>query len=276
MRRFCETEGYDVLATVEHSSAYMRVDDPMGLAAFVAYCSGKHRRIYLRGSRCNHPHSVPGLFRRDDGGQYGDAECEQRWNAYTELLKQLKIILKGRRWHRTGLGAVLQHYGFRTPWLDVVRNLHTAIWFATRDKALESEREPFGWISLYVNTPRRLKVVDLWGQHSSRHFRPHVQQGLSLAMQRDDAQSPCKQQDFNIQHCIARIRFRRSERWVLGGHMFSQQFLFPGQEDDSSLQQLSNSAVEKAVVRACEKYELDHLALGHVRGSDLSGDCRTS
>ena len=121
MRRFCETKGYAELATMDSAGAYMHVNGPMGLAAFVAYCSG-NRRIYLRGSTIDHPYSVPTLFRRDgDGRQYDYPECKRRWYAYRDLLIRLRSILSDRRWHRPRLGAVLQHYGLKTPWFDVVR-----------------------------------------------------------------------------------------------------------------------------------------------------------
>ena len=79
MRSFCESEGYGGLATLDSAGAYLHVNDPMGLAAFVAFCSGKHRRIYLRGSTSDYPYSVPTLFRRDGvGQQYRYPECMRR------------------------------------------------------------------------------------------------------------------------------------------------------------------------------------------------------
>ena len=264
MRRFCRTKGYDRWATMNSAGAFMHVNHPMGLAAFVAYCSGRHRRIYLRGCTIDHPYSVPTLFRRDGvGQQYEYQECKRRWCAYRDLLTRLRQVLDSSRWQRPEMGAVLQHYGLKTPWFDVVRNLYTAICFATGDKAAGNARSAFGWISLYANMRRELRVIDLWGKHSSKHFRPHMQQGLSLAMQTDDAQEPRPQQEFN-KYRIAQIRFRRSREWDLGGHMFSRRFLFPGQSHDDSFRRLSDPAVEEAVVATCMDHGLDHCALGRV------------
>ena len=266
MRRF--SKSYRELATMDRAGAFMHVTNPTGLAAFVAYCSGTHHRIYLRGGTTDHPYSIPTLFRRDAvGRQYDYPECKGRWDAYRDLLTRLRNILgrQHRRWHRPNLGAVLQHYGLKTPWLDVVRNFYTAIWFATRDGVEGNARPPFGWISFYANRRKELRVIDLWGKHSSKHFRPHVQQGLSLAMQPDTAQHPCPGQEFN-KYRIAQICFRKSGEWDLGGHMFSRQFLCPSPEHDDSLRQLSNFAVEEAVVATCVDHNLDHNALGRVGG----------
>ncbi len=251
---------------MDSAGAFMQVNDPMGLAAFIAYCSGKHRRIYLRGCTTDHPHSVPTLFRRNGvGQQYDYQECVRRWRAYKELLWRLRQILDGGRWQRAALGAVLQHYGLKTPWFDVVRNLHTAIWFATRDQAAGKACSPLGWISLFVNSRKELQIIDLWGKHSSKHFRPHMQQGLSLAMQSDSADELRPQQEFN-KYRIAQICFRRSVEWDLCGHMFSRGFLFPCQSHDDSLRRLSNSDVEDAVVATCVDHGLDHKALGQIGG----------
>ena len=90
-----------------------------------------------------------------------------------------------------------------------------------------------------------------------------MQQGLSLAMQSDTAQHPCKDQDFN-RYRLAQIRFRKSTQWDLGGHMFSVKFLFPCQEDDNSLKQLCEARVQDVVLATCADHKLDYQALGHV------------
>ena len=105
---------------------YMHVKDPVVLASFLAFCSGNHNRVFLRGCCRNFPMSFPSLF-RDQGSFCGDPE--ERWFAYRRVLRRLRELLTGTRWDRENLGTVLQHYGIKTPWLDVVRNLHTAIWF---------------------------------------------------------------------------------------------------------------------------------------------------
>ena len=238
--------------TDRYERTCMCVDDPGVLASFVAFCSGKTRRVFLRGSTINHQHFIPSLFRDVHGKQCNDDELAKRWSAYKDVLEKLRA-LDGNRWDRCNLGAVLQHYGIRTPWLDVVDNLYTAIWFAVHDfetrgtlrVAVPSEQD-WGWISIYVggcpNQPGTLIAQDIVGEQSSRHFRPHAQQGWSLAMQDDRASGPSRAQDF-VDYRIAQICFPNSKRWKLRGHMFSTRFLFPAPEYDDSLKQLSRPAV---------------------------------
>ena len=92
----------------------------------------KRRRVFLRGSAINRQCSVPSLFRDVNGKQCDDDELDKRWSTYKNALKGLNA-LDGTRWRRPNLGAVVQHYGIRTPWLDVVDNLYTAIWFAIHE-----------------------------------------------------------------------------------------------------------------------------------------------
>ena len=233
---------------------FMSVDDPAVLAAFVAFCSNKEHKVFLRGCTNNCQRSVPSLFRIRSCEECDEPTRGARWSKYKGLLEKLRSSLKGDRWKRENLGAILQHYGLRTPWLDVVHDLHTAIWFANHEfvtcgsccVAVESKQE-YGWISVYSDRKRPI-IADLWSEQSSRHLRPHVQQGMSLAMQPDCAKNPSPKQDFK-KHQVAQVRFPNSNVWRLCGHMFSTHFLFPAPELDDSLKQLSAPCVRELLDR---------------------------
>ena len=127
-----------------------------------------------------------------------------------------------------------------------------------------NEEEPHP-ISLYDARPEGrawLKVVDLWGADSSRHFRPHAQHGLSLAKQDDDG-DPLGEQDLEP-YRIAHVCFPNSRKWTLRGHMFSARFLFPAPEYDDSLKQLSRPEVQAVLDKACDRNTLARGTLGKV------------
>ena len=236
-------------------AGFMSVNDPAVLAAFVAFCSKKERKVFLRGCTNNYERSVPSLFRIDSCKECDEPARGERWSNYQDLLAKLRSNLKGDRWESERLGAILQHYGIRTPWLDVVHDLRTAIWFANHEfkkrgsclVTVESKQE-YGWISVYSKNQKGHQngpiVADLWSEQSSRHLRPHVQQGMSLAMQTDDAEDPEPEQDFK-KHQVAQVRFPNSKVWRLRGYMFSTRFLFPAPELDDSLKQLRKPYVQK-------------------------------
>ena len=274
--------GVKIEGTDQHDGKrHLHIYEPTLLAALVAYCSGRRQQVFLRGSTENHPFSVPSLFRdksRHGAAYYCGDKCIRLWDAYQMILASLRRELAPNncrsRWRRRNLGAVLQHYGIKTPWLDVVRNLHTAIWFATHEwnrcqkSWLPIPFENLGWISLYLRRPRErsgsldsLVVGDLWGEQSSRNFRPHAQQGLSLAMQEDSALCPTEEQDFN-HYRIGQVCFSNSPRWALCGQMFSARFLFPAPEQDDSVRQLNRPEVQNILDQACISNGLDLGTLG--------------
>ena len=252
---------------------YMQVIDPVTLASFVAFCSVSSHQVFLRGSTNNYENSIPTLFRSDHGKQREKDECYRLWSAYRTLLNKLRSQLPGSRWDRDNLGAVLQHYGFRTPWLDIVRNLYTAIWLATHSfetrgccRVARRTMRQHGWISFYGHQQDGL-ICDLWDEHSSLHVRPHVQQAMSLALQGDptanDTSNPVPDQNLN-HYRIAQVCFPHTSPWKFSGYMFSARFLFPAPEYDTSLQELGRPVVEDVLGSVCLEYNLDGGALGNV------------
>ena len=261
--------------TLEQSkdSVYLRMEQPSSLAAFFAFCNGKkpNTRIYLRGGTKNFPTTFPSLFREQAYG-CGKEEKDKRWKAYKCVLQRIRT-LDGGRWRRKDIGAVLQHYGIKTPWLDVVRNLYTAIWFASHDLmgiGMNGETKPtsgqYGWISVYRrrnSSSKKLFVKDLSNYHSSRHLRSHTQHGMSIAMQPDEDVQPHQCQDFN-RYRIAQIRIPIEKKWSLYGHMYSSAFMFPPHDLDDSLKRLSASSVQDILNDACNEFKLDSGSLGRI------------
>ena len=251
----------------EDDLTYIQVNDPAVLASFVAFCSRPSTRVVFRGSTDRHQHSVPSLFRDEHDQQCSNDELNARWRAYRCLIDELHHQLKDRpRWkNRATMGAILQHYGIKTPWLDVVRNLYTAIWFATHEVDTCGSRLVVSWsdkthghIAMYcLESDTSLKLVDLWDNDSSRHLRPHAQHGLSLAKQCDDADTLSEQQDFREPYRIAQVCFPNSLKWALCGHMFSCEFLFPDPERDDSLKQLCCSRIENTLTKVRRQHGVD-------------------
>ena len=256
--------------------AFLSIDRPTTLAAFFAFCNGRSSgtTIYLRGTTKFHSTAYPSLFRGLPRIGYM-LEQDRRWRAYKYVLKSLQN-LKGGRWHRKDLGAVLQHYGIKTPWLDVVRNLYSAVWFATHElghrgqcRIVQPTYRDCGWISFYrrrvASNDRLLELNDISAHHSSTHLRPHTQHGASLAMQSDEDKTPNTLQDFN-RFCIAQVCIPNSEEWKLSGHMVSTEFMFPSNDLDDSFRRLRKPAVREILRHACTKFSIASTSLGAISG----------
>lgn len=274
MEQFSRQSNAAAKLTDHYGSTFLSVENPEVLAAFFAFSSGQgiDTRVFLRGCIENYDRAYPSLFR----GLPNDdivGERMKRWNAYKYVLEHI-AKLDGRRWHRAGLGAVLQHYGIKTPWLDVVRNLYSATWFATHnlhgagaDGIVAPSKDDYGWISFFRRkhraTRKRLRVTDISARHSSTHLRPHAQHGGSLAMQSDEASSPNYCQDFNTFR-VAQVRIPNTTEWQLSGYMASTAFLFPSRRFDGSLRLLSTLDVQNILDDACEQYSIPAGSLGTI------------
>jgi hypothetical protein len=270
MQRFTEIYGPTQHVSVRETDGrqWLDVNDPAILASFVAFCKARLHsnslRVYLRGQSSRHATLVPSLFRKVDL-----AQLQRRWAAYRRLLGELPRIVKGTRFTKKNFGAVLQHYGFRTPWLDVVDDLHVAIWFAINnfsEKDGEFEYRPStadqGWV-VVVAVPRAHRVVDLRTRHSSRHVRCHAQQAFSIAMQSDDKPKPAVEQDF-IHRVVGTVRIPNEPRWLLSGYRASQGYFFPPPNLDDTYRKLLDSQVAALAESAEREYDLRLGTLGRV------------
>ena len=274
MEQFSSQHNGSTRLVDHYGSVFLSVERPTTLAAFFAFRNGQSidTRVFLRGCTENYDRAYPSLFRclpNDDVV----GERMKRWNAYKYLLEHM-AKLDGRRWRRTDLGAVLQHYGIKTPWLDVVRNLYSATWFATHnlrgtgpDGIAESAANDYGWISFFRRkhraTGKTLRVRDISAHHSSTHLRPHAQHGGSLAMQSDKASSPNYCQDCNTFR-VAQVRIPNTTEWQLSGYMASTAFLFPSRRLDDSFRLLSTSHIQNILDDACEQYSISAGSLGTI------------
>ena len=144
---------------------YMHVKDPVVLASFVAFCSGNHHRVFLRGCCRNFPKSFPSLF-RDQDGFCGDPK--KRWSAYIGVLRKLRDRLTGTRWGRGeswGSPSTLWNQdpmarrSPEPPYRDLVRHAHAR---HRRPVMSHGQAEHGGtWMDLPVcRQPRRAADVD--------------------------------------------------------------------------------------------------------------------
>lgn len=189
------------------------------IAGYYRYSAHNGGQIYYRGTVKLHEEALPGLFRKNldprttDNFQIRQAELEKyirqlsgrecacaehlRTNSTLGFSKSHKCTGKIERkadgsslmsgTHRAAIEPLLQHYGLRTRWLDVVDNIWVALWFAVneyvgeRDKVASgrdpvrtyayhlrrSRTEPAQKIPLHANgevledgTPRRHQLLD--------------------------------------------------------------------------------------------------------------------
>ena len=267
MHRFAEVYASShVSVRANRGRTWLEIDDPAILASFIAFCKipldSRGIAVYLRGQSRWHSTVVCSLLRGAD-----QKRRVRRWAAYQQFLRGLPRVVRGTRFTAKNFGAVLQHYGFRTPWLDVVDDLHAAIWFALNNCSetggecfYERTTADHGWIAV-VAVPKNGHVLNLRNRQSSRNVRCHAQQGFSLAMQYDDTPVPGSSQDF-MPDIVGAVRVPNTARWQLRGHRASQEYFFPPPTIDDTYRQLLGPGVTALARRAEKEHGLRTGTLG--------------
>src|SRR5690349_9186178 len=159
-RRYLNKAGVKMEYIKGDNSPYIFIDNPMIISAFTGFVKNQYRtsKIYFRGEAGNHKHIVPSLFRSGGMPLRDDVVIKQRFKAYTELKKVIQQRLKDKvsRFKNEDIDNLFQHYGIRSPVIDMVDNIYVAIWFA-----MDGNTEGYGYIRLLNTTNKEIKVSDL-------------------------------------------------------------------------------------------------------------------
>ncbi len=247
---------------------YLELDSPLVLARFNAVIrqavAAKYppARVYCRGQD-KHFHSMrPSLFRAPND-RYS-TQCLLK--AEADFAAGLAKASAAKRFQRANLPALLQHYGVRTSWLDVVDNLYVATWFAThsrRKHAWIGMRDgEYGWL-YFISTDSptsRLTVVDFRDKHHHLSTRPHSQHGVSVTKDRTKWSDTARGLD---EFVAATVRLRCGSQWRLHGFMASEQYLFPDASEDNTLKLLQRPRTS----RLLSKIETRHGFFAGTLGS---------
>lgn len=241
---------------------HLEIDHPVGVARLVgeAMQDAGNGRVFLRGQVQPHNAMLPSLFRGNSANPDTLRAAEQ------DLVERIRQTIHVGRFGRPNLPALLQHYGFRTSWLDVVDNLFVAIWFATNDLrpaadfsiVISPSSEEHGWLYLIASTAgsRQLQCVDLRTGHNPLSSRPLVQHGVSLA-RLDPTEYDLR--DF----VVATVRFP-TRNLTATGSLFGGSVLFPPPADDHTLRLLVKHQVSDIAADIERRHGLSPQALGRV------------
>ncbi len=251
---------------------YLFIEQPELLAGFAGYlkfqCLKKDpkTKVFCRG-QVNDYASIPSLFRAKN---LNDDHVEQRLAAYNTLVAKTKKLYPAKRFQQEDIDPILQHYGLKTPWLDLVDNVFIALWFATQkyfgekngNKAhYKTSRKEFGHIYFYATTPKT-KYLELRENHSSLSLRLHVQHGISITRKKGTKWTLANR---NLDdHLVATVKFPNRKEWRPGGQIFSTKFLFPSTELDNTYKYLKKAKFRELLSKITDKYRLGEGELGRV------------
>lgn len=231
------------------------VDDPHALVQAAGYLKHIHgcnggEHILFRGESKLYGTLPPTLFR----GVSTHAGQSRRIGLLNSLLASARSANKifkslDPRAHE----PLLQHYGLKTSWIDLVDNIWVALWFACHrayaagpiNEYLHFEqrtqsKDPGGFAYILLisadskpsqKSPpgvvigKSTELVDLRVAAPSIFLRPHAQHGLLMRMRGDNIMRPL---DYSPQiRGVVRIKLDDALEWLGHGKMLGVHALFP-------------------------------------------------
>lgn len=222
------------------------VHDFIKFVGFGKYINNTEYNVYLRGQTDLFDGTMkPSLYR-------GDRNINRTFSAYN---KRVNTLVDGhdslRKYSKETLEPILQHYGVKTNWLDLVDNMWIALWFACHDvrsKIIESREYIYfsesnaEYAYIYLIATDAIKddsgnrgvykgqtttVVDLRKGTPSIFLRPHAQHALMI--RKMDAKSV----DYtDLIVGIAKIPMNIAKKWIGSSELLAVNSLFPAPHFD--------------------------------------------
>jgi hypothetical protein len=291
IRKFCGKKWLSKKHTIRIESngyrEYVYLDNPLVLARLAGHVKHnlgqpiKGYQIFMRGQPNDYPGMVPSIFRNIPkmSNNY-----KNRVNAYNDLIHRLREMKNLKRFKGPIGGALLQHYGIRTPWIDLVDNLFIALWFATRER---SQKEPFryvkrsakdyGWIYFIqvedppnkkfaqegegIITGKRTMWCDLRCYQTSLSLRAHTQHGIFASRNRWD------ETNYDLdEFVVATVKFPITSAFTQTSdfNIFSMGYMFPSPYYDHTYKILKKGEVSTLIYNTERDNGLDEGELGRI------------
>ena len=186
---------------------------------------------------------------------------------FSEYKHQINESLNGTQhftsWNKDIIEPLLQHYGIKTHWIDIVDNIWVALWFALHKTTstiadgreyihmFENDDNEYGYVFLIgcdaqdknpyqagiYKSPSTI-MVDLRKAVPSFFLRPHAQHALMLRKRSDKYENFMDYTDRIIG--IAKIRVKDGLKWIGQTGLLSVQSLFPPPYYDAGYANLLN------------------------------------
>ena len=272
---------------------YVFLEDPMILARFAGhlkYNLGQPLngyQVFMRGQSKDYPRMQPSISRNIGGPENN---IQVHYKAYEELVSEIRKAKDLKRFRGKIGGAILQHYGIRTPWLDLVDNLFIALWFACHER---SKSEPFqyiaksigefGWIYfLRLEDPMdKESIIDNQGivigtnsmwcdlriSQTSLSLRAHTQHGI-FASRSNIANYSFDLGDF----VVATVKFPVTSEFksILKEFIpFSTSYLFPSPYYDNTYKILRKGKIHDLIIEVERRNGLNEGELGRINTYDV-------
>lgn len=248
------------------------------LIGFGKYMNKEQCNVYLRGQTSLYdgkmspsalrPKRIPGTDKFEPINY--DKRISEYKSRIHESLRQTKNFCN---WNKHTIEPLLQHYGIRTYWIDIVDNVWVALWFSLHNTTStivdtkeyihisENSTDQYGYVFLMgcdavkedekqpgVYIGASTMVVDLRKAVPSYFLRPHAQHGLMLKKRSITLSDYADYSDKII--AVAKISVKDGLKWIGQTGLLSVQSLFPPPFYDTGYANLLN---EYRKAESCKK-----------------------
>lgn len=214
------------------------------ISGYLKYTRQKNGPVFYRGQAKLYSEMKPSLFR-----------SVKTWSATHRCIERINIYIKASKKSGSFLNntpdyanePILQHYGIKTRWIDLVDNAWVALWFACHTTQSTGRGDEFihflprkeGNAYIVLMQPgaerrdtkrpgvwitRKAEVIDLRRAAPSIYLRPHSQHGLLMKRSSITEVSDALMNEFIVG--VIRVSVCDAFEW-LGGSMMSVHYLFP-------------------------------------------------
>jgi hypothetical protein len=241
----------------------LEVTTPHALAravGYIKYAGNTQGPVLFRGQNQLYPTMLPALFR----GVKNAGPMFNRLGALKKYVREVQAsgAFLGSTPEHT-FEPILQHYGIRTRWLDLVDNSWTALWFACQQARSTGEldqylhfspsQQEFAYVILLQGGPERLDperpgiavseratIIDLRRAAPSTYLRPHQQHAMLMCRNTFESAESMNMAEFVVG--TIRVRTELARSWLGDGELASTHHLFPPPVYDDGYHSLLRSA----------------------------------
>lgn len=231
------------------------------IAGFIKY-KMKNDIIVYRGQTRDYGVLEPSLYRNKKGNRLGNTSSKRKTS-------DLHVIIDELDRRNAFLGAVdkyyyeaiLQHYGFKTRYIDFVDNIWVALVFSSlswhsneynkQDELMYFNNKGYGYIYILsagkknsdindnIKTDKLYEVIDLRESIPSLYLRPHAQHGILIKKIPIRNRLTTSQTDM-YNDIIAKLRIRKTTiiKWINNSKLLTPEFLFPSTYFDDGYSRL--------------------------------------
>jgi len=236
------------------------------VAGYLKFNNNDKGRVLFRGQNVLYDMMNPSLFRKPKSIKKGTWKLTQ--HTLTSRINSLRKFLKQDDVRKGFLNntpeytheAILQQYGHKTQWLDLVDNIWIALWFAVHQAELAGKTDEYIYYKKNTNkysyiilmqfgiennvdkqpglteTFEHFNIIDLRISAPSIYIRPHSQHGLLVKRKSHGCVDHA-----NYSKYIAgtiKIKTKRALEWLGNGILSSTHFIFPPATYDDGYRRL--------------------------------------